>query len=103
MSKGATELLVSATVDFLRAYPPFDRMEADALAFLAGAVKLAYYPAETVIVSPESGVVRTFRIVQRGKVLARQAGEISVMEQSTMTLGPGEGFPIGSVTAQRAS
>lgn len=103
MSNSASEILISATTEFLRAYPPFDRMEQSALHFLAGRVKLAYYPKDSLIVSPENGVVRVFRILQRGKVLARQAGEISVMEHSTLTLGPGEGFPIGSVTAQRSS
>lgn len=103
MNNSATEMLVSATIEFLRSYPPFDRMESEALQFLGERVKLAYYPKDALIVSPDSGVVRVFRILQRGKVLARQAGEISVMEHSILTLGPGEGFPIGSVTAQRPS
>jgi CBS domain-containing protein len=103
MDNSATEMLVAETIKFLRAYPPFDRMEHDALQFLVGHLKLAYYPKDALIVSPDSGVVRVFHILQRGKVQARQAGEISLMEQSLMTLGPGEGFPIGSVTAQRSS
>ena len=103
MGNSATEMLVSATIEFLRSYPPFDRMEPEALQFLGEHVKLAYYPKDALIISPENGVVRTFRVLQRGKVLARQAGEISVMEHSILTLGPGEGFPIGSVTAQRPS
>jgi CBS domain-containing protein len=103
MDNSATEMLVAETIKFLQAYPPFDRMEHDALQFLVGHLKLAYYPKDALIVSPDSGVVRVFHILQRGKVQARQAGEISLMEQSLMTLGPGEGFPIGSVTAQRSS
>jgi len=103
MSNSATQMLISATIEFLQTFPPFDRMEHEALQFLAEHVKLAYYPKDSLIVSPQSGVVRVFRILQRGKVLARQAGEISMMEQSSLTLGPGESFPIGSVTAQRAS
>ncbi len=103
MNNSATEMLVSATIEFLHNYPPFDRMETEALQFLAEHLKLAYYPKESLIISPETGIVQVFRIVQRGKVLARQASEVSVMEQSVLTLGPGEGFPIGSVTAQRSS
>ncbi|MBN9422106.1 MAG: nucleotidyltransferase [Candidatus Accumulibacter sp. 66-26] len=103
MSNNATQLLVSATIEFLRRHPPFDRMEPEALQFLAEHLKLAYYPKEAQVLTPEMGVARTFYILQRGKVLARQAGEISVVEYSSMTLGPGEGFPIGSVTAQRPS
>ena len=103
MGNNATEMLLSATVEFLCAFPPFDHMEVDALHFLAEHLKLAYYPRETVIVSPESGTVLVLRIVQRGKVLARQVNEVSVMEQSALTFGAGDVFPIGSVTAQRAS
>lgn len=103
MNNSATEMLVSATIEFLHSYPPFDRMETEALRFLAEHLKLAYYPKESLIISPETGIVQVFRIVQRGKVVARQASEVSVMEQSVLTLGPGEGFPIGSVTAQRSS
>ena len=99
----ATEMLVSATIEFLYDFPPFDHMETDALRFLAEHLKLAYFPKDALIISPDTGVVKTFRIMQRGKVLARQASEVSMMEQSMLTLGPGEGFPIGSVMAQRSS
>lgn len=103
MSKSATQILLSACMEFLRRHAPFDQMEPEALQFLVERLKLAYYAKDTKIVSPEMGAVNTFYILQRGKVLARQAGDISVVDYSTMTLGPGEGFPIGSVTAQRAS
>lgn len=103
MSNSATQMLISATIEFLQAFPPFDRMAHESLEFLAERVKLAYYPKDTLIVSPQTGVVRVLRILQRGKVLVRQAGEVSMMEQSSLTLGAGESFPIGSVMAQRAS
>ncbi|MFZ4537852.1 DUF294 nucleotidyltransferase-like domain-containing protein [Propionivibrio sp.] len=103
MSNNATEMLVSAMIKFLRSYPPFDRMEQDDLQFLGDSVKLAYYPKASLIVSPDTGVVRIFRILQRGKVLVRHTGEVSVMEHSSMTLGPGECFTIGPVIAQRPS
>jgi CBS domain-containing protein len=96
-------MLVAATTEFLCRHAPFDRMEPEALTFLVERLKLAYYPKDTQIVTPEMGVVTTFHILQRGKVLARQSGDLNVLDYSTMTLGPGEGFPIGSVTAQRAS
>lgn len=103
MNITATAMLVSATIEFLRAYPPFDRMEQDALQYLSEHVKLAYYPKGAVIVSPESGIVSFFRVLQRGKVVVRNAGESNVMEHSMLTLGPGEGFSIGSVVVQRPS
>jgi CBS domain-containing protein len=103
MSNGATQMLVSATIEFLRSYPPFDRMEHEAMRFLGEHVKLAYYPKGSLILSPESGVVQVFRILQRGKVAVRQASEVSVSDPSSLALMPGEGFSIGSVMAQRAS
>ena len=103
MNNSATEMLVTATIEFLRSYPPFDRMEHDALQYLGEHVKLAYYPKDSLIVSPEAGVVRIFRILQRGKLIVRNISDINVAEQSTLTLGPGEGFSIGAVTGQRPS
>ena len=103
MSTNATQMLVSATMEFLRRHSPFDRMEGDALRFLAERLKLAYYPKDAPILTPDMGVARIFYIMQRGKVLARQSGEVNVTEYSAMTLGPGECFPIGAVTAQRPS
>ncbi len=103
MSNRASQMLVSATLEFLQVFPPFDRMETDALEFLAEHVKLAYYPKGTLILSPASNVAKTLYIVQRGKILARQAGDVSLVDYSSMTLGPGECFPIGAVMAQRPS
>ena len=103
MSNSATQMLVSATIEFLQTYPPFDRMEPESLEFLAEHVKLAYFPKNSEMISAHSGVVHSLYILQRGKVNARQAGDVSLVEYSSMTLGPGECFPIGTVMAQRAS
>ena len=103
MSNSATQMLVAATSEFLRRFPPFDRMEAEAMQYLCERLKLAYYARDTPIVTPDMGVLQRFYIVQRGKVLARGPGEVGVIDYSTMSLSPGEAFPIGSVTAKRAS
>jgi CBS domain-containing protein len=102
MSNSATQMLVSATIEFLQAFPPFDRMEPEALDFLAEHVKLAYFPKNSEIISA-GAEVRRLHILQRGKVLARQAGDVSLVEYTSLTLGPGECFPIGPVMAQRTS
>ena len=65
MNNSATAMLASATIEFLRSYPPFDRLEPEALQFLGEHLKLAYYSKEALIISPDSGVVRVFRILQR--------------------------------------
>ena len=99
----ATEMLVGASVDFLRRHSPFNRMEHEALEFLASRLALAFHPKDSTILSPEMGQVKHFYIVQRGKVQARQTGNVSVTEYSSLSMGPGECFPIGAISAQRPS
>jgi CBS domain-containing protein len=96
-------MLVDAAVEALRRHTPFDRMELEALRFLSEKSKLGYFPKDSHIVTPDMGPVNTFYIIQRGKVMAKQTGEINVTEYSSLTLGTGECFPIGSVMARRAS
>ena len=103
MSTSATRMLVDAAVEALRRHSPFDRMEQDALRFLSEKSKLGYFPKDSHIITPDMGPVNTFYIIQRGKVQAKQTGEINVTEYSSLTLGTGECFPIGSVMARRAS
>jgi CBS domain-containing protein len=103
MSNGATQLPVSVTIDFLRAYPPFDRMESEAVQLLGEQLKLVDYRRGTLILSPQNGVVELFRIILRGQVLVRPVGEVSVNDSSALTLGPGECFSIASVMARRPS
>jgi hypothetical protein len=63
----------------------------------------SFYPAGSEIVGPDSGNVRYFYLIESGKVQARQAGEVTVTEYSILSLGAGECFPIGAVTAGRPS
>lgn len=103
MTTEAANLLVGASTDFLRNFSPFNRMEAEALAFLAERAVLAFHPRGSDILTPEMGVPRHFYIVQRGKVQASQTGSTTVTEYASMTLGPGECFPIGAISARRPS
>lgn len=95
--------VAGVAADFLRKHAPFNRMRNDALDFIAERAQMAFYPKDTEIVGPQSGPVAFFYIVERGKVLSKQAGEVAVTEYYALTLGPGECFPIGAVTAQRSS
>lgn len=103
MSNDAATLLAGASADFLRHFSPFDCMEAEALAFLAERAVLGFHPRGTDILTPESGVPTHFYIVQRGKIQARQSGQATVTEYVSLTLGPGESFPIGALSARRPS
>ncbi len=103
MANSATEMLISACIRFLQAYPPFDQMEADALRFLAERVRLAHYPKGAQILASEMGVARSLFIVQRGRVRVKASSTLGNVEYSSVTLGPGQAFAIGALMAQRPS
>ncbi len=91
------------TLAFLRNFAPFNKMQADALQRFADNARITFFPAGSEIIGPDAGNVRYYHLIQSGKVQARQAGEVTVTEYSILSLGAGEGFPIGAVTAGRPS
>jgi len=91
------------TLAFLKNHAPFNKMKADALQAFADKAQLVFHSAGSEIVGPEAGNVRFFYLIESGKVQARQAGEVTVTEYSILSLGAGESFPIGAVTAGRPS
>mgnify|MGYP000979619523 CR=1 FL=1 len=91
------------TIAFLKNHAPFNKMKPDALRNFAEKAQLAFYPAGSEIVGPDSGNVRFFYLIESGKVQARQSGEVTVTEYSVLSLSAGESFPIGAVTAGRPS
>ena len=97
----APEMLVGASKDFLRRFSPFNKMEPEALTFLAEHAALVFYPGGSQILAAHTEVPRHFYIIQRGKVQARQANANTVTEYTSLSLGPGECFPIGSLSASR--
>ena len=104
MLRQAGQQRVAATTQaFLVRHAPFNKMAPAALQHFADKAHVAFYPAGSVIVGPDSGNVRFFYLIESGKVQARQAGEVTVTEYSILSLGPGESFPIGAVTAGRPS
>ena len=91
------------TQAFLSRHAPFNKMAPAALQLFAEKAHIAFYPAGSLIIGPDSGNVRFFYLIESGKVQARQAGEVTVTEYSILSLGVGESFPIGAVTAGRPS
>ena len=96
----APELLVEATREFLRRHTPYDRMGDDALSFMISRLKLAYFAKDTPVLSPQMGTVEHLHIVHRGLVGSRTTD--SHLEPDA-TLGPGEVFPVGALSAGGAS
>ena len=95
--------MTGSTLVFLKKHTPFNKMTADALQSFADKAQLVFYAAGSEIVGPDAGNVRFFRVIESGKVQARQAGEVTMTEYSILSLGPGDCFPIGAVTAGRPS
>ena len=75
-------------------------MSGDALAFLIAGLKLAYFAKDTAILSPQMGAVEHLHVVQRGLVGSRT---VDARLEPDATLGPGEGFPVGALSASGAS
>lgn len=103
MPDTAPELLAGATAAFLSRFSPFDRMEPEALAFLAERAVLAFHARGSEILTTAMGRPRHFFIIQRGKVQARQTGATAFADYDSMAMGPGECFPIGAASAERPS
>ena len=99
----APDALVVANSAFLKRFSPYNQMEPEALAFLAEHALLGFFAKGSTVLSPDMGQPRYFYIMQRGKVQANQVGSISVTEYSSLTIGPGESFPIGAISAGRPS
>lgn len=89
-----------ATTDFLRRYTPFNRMSETALAFLAAHLERADFAKDAVILAPHMGSLRYLYIVESGLVGSRPN---NVQADPDRTLGPGELFPVGALSAGGAT
>jgi CBS domain-containing protein len=96
----APPLIIEATREFLRRHAPFDRMSDDALVSLIPRLTLAYFAKDAQILSPQSGPVSHLHIVQRGVVGSRPSDPRA---EPNPTLGPGELFPVGALSAGGAT
>ncbi len=96
----APPLIVEVTCDFLRRYAPFNRMRDETLRALVPKLKLAYFAKDATILSTESGPVTHLHIVQRGLVGSRPN---SAQADPDRTLGPGDLFPVGALSASGAT
>jgi len=82
--------------EFLRRFVPFDRMSDTALTFLVGRLSVARFAKDATILATHSGRVAHLHIVERGLVGSRPN---NVQADPDRTLGPGELFPVGALSA----
>ncbi len=97
----AADTLAAATLKFLREYPPFDRMEEDAVRFLAANLDLGYYPKDTIILAPAQTMPPVLRIIQRGTVQVMPFHARHDGDAEPVCLGAGECFSVSALLEQR--
>ncbi|MCU0970925.1 MAG: DUF294 nucleotidyltransferase-like domain-containing protein [Gammaproteobacteria bacterium] len=93
---------VTATVEALRRYAPFDRMRQVDLDFLAAHAHSAAYPLGAVLGSPERGPPAHLTILTAGRV----RGEVAAggnEQAAAWELSAGECFPLGALLERRAA
>ena len=97
-------LVAPATaLSVLRLQMPFSQMNDADLAYLVEHAQRVSFAAGADILLPAQGVVRQLYIVLSGRVLAQQVGVDSGFENSRLTHGQGDFFPIGALLANRAT
>jgi len=96
----ATPLAIDTTCDFLRRYAPFNRMPEETLRALVPKLQLANFAKDATILSTKNGPVTHLFIVQRGLVGSRPN---NVQADPDGTLGPGDLFPVGALSAGGAT
>jgi CBS domain-containing protein len=85
-----------ATREFLLRHTPFSGMSATALDFLVARLVRSEFAADGTILATRSGPVTHLYIVERGLVGSRPDNVQAAPER---TLGPGELFPVGALSA----
>ena len=87
---------------FLRQHEPFRDMGAFALNALAGKLTPLDVASGQFILTPGEVPPDLF-IIAAGRVQARQAGDVSLLDQPLYELEPGQAFPLAAVAAKRPS
>ncbi|MHB0984243.1 MAG: DUF294 nucleotidyltransferase-like domain-containing protein [Sulfuricella sp.] len=93
---------IQATLDHLRRFAPFDRMEQEHLGWMAQRLSLGYYAKGEVIVSPEQGIASHFFVIRQGVVQGEQNVARAADSGTWLELVEGECFPLGALLAKRA-
>ena len=100
MNQAATALLVGASTEFLKRFPPFDGMEAAALDYLGRHATLAFHPRDSEVLTPAMGEPRYLYIIQRGRIRARQTEAEAIAGHAAPVMGAGACFPLGALAAR---
>ncbi|BBI98460.1 cyclic nucleotide-binding protein [Ferrigenium kumadai] len=88
-------------LNFLARHAPFDHMEPGHLLWMLERMRLGYYAAGEVIVSPEQGAVDRFLVIKQGMVHGEQNVAHASEADTWLELAEGECFPLGALLADR--
>lgn len=97
----ASNSLIQQTVEQLRRYAPFDRMEAEHLQWMAERLRVGYYAKDEMILSPDHGIAPRFYIIKQGEVEGRQSPSHDGGEPVVHELQEGECFPFNALLSRR--
>lgn len=89
-------------IEFLTAHPPYDKMEAAHVDFLAAKLKRVTFRDGEAITDPAAGPAEWFYILKSGLVIGEKSEEDEAISGNAFELVPGECFPIGALVADRA-
>jgi len=92
---------VHGTITFLLAYPPFNQMETNHLAYLVEHCQLRFFAQGDSIISPHQGPVEYFHIVKQGLVRGERLLAGQEMPETTFEISVGECFPLAALIGER--
>ena len=93
-------LAAAAAQEFLRRFTPFNGMSDAALSSLVARLEVAHFAKDATVLATKSGPVAHLHIVQHGLVGSRPN---NLQSDPDRTLGPGEIFPVGALSAGGAT
>ena len=97
----AQNSLITATVDHLVRFAPFNQMEQQHLLWMAERLKLGYFGKGETVISPETGLVETFYIIKQGEIHGEQDVVRAQDDAAWLELHEGECFPLGALLSKR--
>lgn len=86
---------------FLRSYPPFDQLPAEAVAQAAGSAQIEYFAADHVILQADGPLAEFLYVIRKGRVDLQRQRTGNPEAQVVDTLGPGEAFGYPSLIRGR--
>lgn len=92
----------ASQLTFFTAHAPFDRMEPAHLLWMVERMRLAYYAAGEIVLSPQQGVAGRLLVIKQGVVQGEQGTATGQdVADAWLELVEGECFPLGALLANR--